>query len=179
MFEHFYFCVSAHFGKAKWLFTLKNQNQDGMVKWVVLSGCLSDWRKWFPKPFPRQHDPKQKWVRGRSRRVWETRSRVFRGVGEGSKRHHSHYRNGDDRQCQIVPPSVILSGLITKTSMRIETTLMKPNRQKFKIHIYWRLQSIMVKYRSGEWSRRVITHWVKPDTQLRWVSSSKTVSSDL
>ena len=28
---HFYFCDSAHFGKAKWFFTLKSQNQDGMV----------------------------------------------------------------------------------------------------------------------------------------------------
>ena len=82
---------------------------------------LSGWRKWFPKPFPRQHDPKLNLVRGRSRRVWETRSRVFRGVDEGSKSHRFGYRNGGDWQCRNVPPSVIFVGQTMKTSGRNKT----------------------------------------------------------
>ena len=35
------------FRKAKCLFTLKNENQVGMEKWVVVSGSLSGWRRWF------------------------------------------------------------------------------------------------------------------------------------
>ena len=33
-------CISAHFGKANWFFTLKNQIQHGMVNGMALSGCF-------------------------------------------------------------------------------------------------------------------------------------------
>ena len=43
------------------------------------------------------------------------------GVDDWSKSHHSRCQNGDDWQCQNISPSVILLGLIMKTSVRIET----------------------------------------------------------
>ena len=73
------------FRKSMMVVCLWKENHRQMVKWVVLSGCLSDWRKWFRKPFPRQHGPKHTWVQGRSRRSSETKSRVFRGSPTGQK----------------------------------------------------------------------------------------------
>ena len=58
-----------------------NPARNGKVNGVIW--LFSGWRKWFMKPFLRQHDPKQKRVRGPSRRAWETRSRVFRGSTRG------------------------------------------------------------------------------------------------
>ena len=109
------------FSERKMVVHSGKENYRRIVKWVVLSGCLSGWRKWFPKSFPRQHGPKLNLVWGRSRRVWETRSRVFRGIDDWSKSHHSHYRNGDDWHCLNVPPSVVLMGLTMITPVRIET----------------------------------------------------------
>ena len=74
-----------------------------MKNWVVLPGCFSGFRKWFPKPFPRQHDRKQKWVRGPSRWVWQSRSRVFRGSTRGRK-HITHIIGmmiGSVRRCLL------------------------------------------------------------------------------
>ena len=39
------------FSERKMVVCHGKENHRRMVKWVVLSGCLSGWRKWFPKPF--------------------------------------------------------------------------------------------------------------------------------
>ena len=43
------------------------------------------------------------------------------GSTKGSKTHRFRYRNGDEWPCRIVPPSVILPGLPTKTLVRNKT----------------------------------------------------------
>ena len=92
-------------------------------------------------------------------------------VDDWSKSHHPRCQNGDDWQCQNVPPSVILVGLKMKTSVRIEMIWMKPIHQKSSMLIHQLFQYIIVRYRSRE--DHVMYHSMeyKHDTQLGGVMS--------
>ena len=67
------------FGKAPWLFGLKNENQQGMVCWMACYGCFGDFRKAIQKLFETQHGRKRKGsddCQGRLERSGVTASRV-------------------------------------------------------------------------------------------------------
>ena len=86
-----------------------------MLRWVA------GMDEQLEKPKTTRHGWRHKSVGDRSSRVWEATRRVFRGSTRGSKPHHSHYRNGGERPCQNVLPSVIFGDQSMKTSVKNET----------------------------------------------------------
>ena len=54
-----------------------------------------------------RHGRRHKFVRDRSRRVWEATRRVFSGMTRVSMTHRSRYENGDEWAGQNVQPSVV------------------------------------------------------------------------
>ena len=69
-----------------------------------------------------RHGRRHKSVRDPSRRVWKATTPAFRGLTPGSRNHRSGYENGDERDNQIVPPSVFSRELSMNTVVNTETT---------------------------------------------------------
>ena len=65
-----------------------------------------------------RHGRRHNSVWGLPSRAWEATRRVFSGMTRVSRRHRSRYENGDEQTGQNMPPSVVLSELRIKTTMK-------------------------------------------------------------